>query len=195
MPSGTLVASLIGLIALAARAGRGGRLHLERQAAVLVLVRGLRRVPRVEPGVGERLEVLDVEDGDVLAEHVDDAAVLRVDVDLPLLAAEQVVLVGVIGVAPHEVAELVLIRLVHVRASSRWCENEVKSTRSLVPESVPMNAVVRTEAVRTGRLVEREERRLELAGDARERLAALVVAVVDAREADARALPSRRSAP
>src|SRR4051794_14749189 len=55
-------------------------LHLKREAAELA--GGLRAVPAIGPLTRQRLEVLEIERLDVLAQDIDDAALRRLDVDV-----------------------------------------------------------------------------------------------------------------
>src|SRR6185369_2209001 len=75
-------------------------LHLERQP--VELPRGLRAVPAVLPDAGERIEVLELEARRVLREDVHDAAVLRIEVDLALLAAHEILLAVPVRIAREE---------------------------------------------------------------------------------------------
>src|SRR6185369_3825091 len=83
-----------------AAAQREDDLHLERQA--IELPGRLRAVPGVLPDARERIEVLELEARRVLREDVHDAAVLRIDVDLALLAAHEVLLAVPVRIAREE---------------------------------------------------------------------------------------------
>ena len=137
----------------------------------------LRRVPRLDPLTGERIEVAEIEALDVLGEHVDDAARLRIRSRSAPARGERDPSSRRRRDPSRRRSRSRPGRTPSTSFSTRRCANAVKSTRSYCEPFCAMNAGLRVMQRGDRRRVQREERALELVRDALDRVASLPRAV------------------